>query len=171
MARPRFHALVTAPLAWAVYRRWGAAAAAGMVAGGIFVDGDHLVDWAWTSARGKKTHFIVPLHGWEYVAGVAVLSALAARARIKADRLPDSVVRPVLGPQGTGIGWQAALGVGLAAGLLVHYVQDTLTNRPRHPGVYSLLYRLRNGFRREITGWADEPSFHSWSHQPWYTWL
>ena len=30
-----------------------------------------------------------------------------------------------------------------------------IANRPRHAGVYSLLYRLRHGFDRDRIGWED----------------
>jgi hypothetical protein len=50
-------------------------------------------------------------------------------------------------------------------------VQDLLTNRPRHAGAYSLLYRMRYGFRREATGWGEHTNFHGWSSRPWYEWF
>ena len=57
------------------------------------------------------------------------------------------------------------------AGLWLHLLQDLVTNRPRHAGVYALTYRLRHGFRREVTGWDDKTNFHAWSHKPWYQWF
>ena len=56
-------------------------------------------------------------------------------------------------------------------GLALHLVQDVIANRPRHAGVYALLYRLRHGFDRDRIGWEDHQAFHDWSDRPWYTWL
>jgi len=140
MARPRWHILTTTPLAAVLWRRWGGPAALGAVAGGVLIDVDHLIDYAWTRAKGEKSHYLAPFHGWE----VAVaLTLFAGRSRAVA---------------------------GLAAGVWLHLVVDVIGNRPKHPGVYSLLYRARHGFRREATGWTVEKGFHFWSELPWYRW-
>src|SRR2546423_11883087 len=90
MARPRFHALVTAALAHRVARDWGLAGVAGTVAGGLLIDADHLFDYFWARLSGQRRYFFAPLHGWE----VSLLLALAAWwAQREADRagvLPDS---------------------------------------------------------------------------------
>ena len=59
----------------------------------------------------------------------------------------------------------------MLAGLALHLVQDVIANRPRHAGVYALLYRLRHGFDRDRIGWEDHQAFHDWSDKPWYTWI
>jgi len=140
MARPRWHILATTPLAGVLWRRWGGLAALGAVAGGVLIDVDHLIDYAWTRAKGEKSHYLAPFHGWE----VAVaLTLFAGRSRAVA---------------------------GLAAGVWLHLVVDVIGNRPKHPGVYSLVYRTKHGFRREATGWTVEKGFHFWSELPWYRW-
>jgi hypothetical protein len=172
MARPRFHALLSVPLAWGSYRCWGAGGAAGALAAGTLVDLDHLVDYAWTRLRREKSHYIAPLHGWELALGTSALALWAQRAARAHASPPDTVVRPRYGLAGAlGQTWAAGLVTGLAAGLWLHLVQDLLTNRPRHAGVYALSYRLRHGFKREVTGWGEHTKFHGWSHLPWYKWF
>jgi len=144
VARPRWHALTTFPLAVALARRAGPGAALGAVAGGVLIDGDHLVDYAWTRLRGEKSHYFAPLHGWEVVLALAASALVPGR-------------------------WQAPLG-GVVVGMTLHLVQDVVVNQPAHPGVYSLLYRLLHGFSRECTGWKVEHGFHNWSELPWYRW-
>jgi hypothetical protein len=171
MARPRFHFLTATPLALLLHRRWGWAAVAGTFAGGLFIDVDHLFDYVWTRARGEKSHFFAPLHGWEVATIVALLAALAGWRQAHRP-LPDAVVRarhPLAAllerPATT-----AAL-AGLAAGMWLHLMQDAVANKPKHAGVYSLLYRVWHGFRRESTGWGEHSGFHNWSELPWHRWL
>lgn len=175
MARPRFHALATAPLAWLMYRRHGWPAAAGTVAAGVFVDLDHLVDFAWTRLRGTRNHYLAPLHGWELA---LALSALVARAGAAPRAIGTGATACAgaaqrKGHRAAGFKRVAASGVlfGLCAGLWLHLIQDLLTNRPRHAGTYSLLYRAWHGFTREATGWGEHPDFHGWSSRPWYSWF
>jgi hypothetical protein len=175
MARPRFHLLAAAPAAWLAHRRWGHWGAAGALTAGVLIDLDHLVDLAWTRLSGRASHFIVPLHGWELAGVAAGLAIWIVDARAHRMELPDRVIRQ---PRGWRAwrdrllhGWPGALLAGLATGWLLHLVQDLFTNRPAHAGVYSLAYRVRHGFRREITGWGDHPNFHGWRHLPWYKWL
>lgn len=170
MARPRFHTLVTLPLAWAAHRRWGAAAAAAVVAGGILVDGDHLVDFAWTRFTGGRTHYFAPLHSWELASALAAVAAWLLRLPPE-QVLPDTMLqRSRTDRDRTMCQLLGGMVAGLALGLWVHLIQDVLTNRPRHAGVYALLYRIRHRFRREATGWNEHSNFHGWSHKPWYTW-
>jgi hypothetical protein len=171
MARPRFHTLATAPLAWALYHRWGGPAALGAVATGTLVDLDHLVDYAWTRLRGARSHYFAPLHGWELALAISVLALVAGRTAAADMGLPDKLARRrglagALGRAGGG-----GLLAGLGAGLWLHLVQDLLTNRPAHAGVYALTYRLRHGFKREATGWGNHSDFHWWSDKPWYRWF
>lgn len=67
--------------------------------------------------------------------------------------------------------WPAGAAAGLALGWALHLIIDVLSNRPRHPGVYLVLYRLAYAFRREATGWEDNRRFHSWAARPWWTWI
>jgi hypothetical protein len=153
MARPRFHVLATMPVAWGAYRRWGGAAALGLTLAGIFVDLDHLADYAWMRVHRHRQHFLAPLHAWELVAAGAALVFWARRGR-HAER-----------------SWMERATGGLVAGLAFHLVQDVLTNRPRHAGVYALTYRLRHRFDRDRIGWEKHEAFHAWTNKPWYTWL
>lgn len=172
MARPRFHALVTLPFAWGAYRRWGVGGAAGVMAAGVFVDLDHLIDYVWLRWRGQRSHYFAPLHGWELAAGLSALALWVPQTAKTGASRPDHVARQQPSPQGMLSQAQVADTVaGLATGLWVHLIQDVLTNAPRHAGVYSLTYRLRHGFRREITGWGEETRFHAWSKLPWYRWF
>lgn len=168
MARPRFHLLTTIPLAALLYRRRGPFGAAGAVAGGLFIDLDHLVDYAWTKFRGQPTHYLAPLHAWELAAAVAVTAASLARGSMR-KAVPDSLVSPGASRRALRTPVGAAL-AGLAAGMWVHLVHDVVSNRPRHAGVYSIGYRIKHRFRRESTGWSEETGFHSWSALPWYRW-
>ena len=179
MARPRFHALATVPVAWAVFRRWGRAAGAGFLLTGIFVDFDHLADYVWVRWQRQRTHFLAPLHAWELAAAGGAY-ALWRRRRAPAhpcvpfppDDISSGAAAPDdLAPDIAQRHWKDDLFSGLVAGLLFHLVQDVLTNRPRHPGVYALTYRIAHRFRRERIGWKGHKTFHDWSSQPWYTWL
>jgi hypothetical protein len=175
MARPRWHALITAPLAWHAARSWGAASVAGAVAGGLLIDVDHLVDYGWTRLSGKRTHFFAPLHGWELSLALAGAAWWLQREADEAQARPDSwtphltIVGNVLGPR-----WErrfAAFLGGLAAGSTLHLVQDIISNRPAHPGTYSLLFRIWRRFDRHGVGWGEHPDFHGWSGLPWYRWF
>jgi hypothetical protein len=170
VTRPRFHLLAAIPAAVAAGRRWGAPAVAGVFTGGLLIDLDHLADYVWTRARDEKSHYLAPLHGWELALAITGLAA-ASLKRSARRPLPDHLVRPkgVLAAALEEPVVASAL-AGLAAGTWLHLVQDALTNRPRHAGVYSLLYRLRHGFKREITGWEVEKGFHEWAALPWYRW-
>jgi hypothetical protein len=153
-------------------RKWGLAGSLGVIAGGLLIDLDHLVDYAWTRLRGEKSHYLAPFHGWELAGLVTALASFATQRLLRQSPLPGSIL-----PSKEGLDhyfssrWFAAVLSGLAAGMWLHLVHDVLTNRPRHVGVYSLLYRLRHGFRREITGWTEHTGFHNWSHLPWYRWF
>src|SRR5436190_15265794 len=131
MARPRFHALITAPLAWKAARDWGPAGVAGVVAGGLFIDADHLVDYAWTRLTGERTHFFAPLHGWEVTLALALAAWWADRETTAADVLPDSWA-PHLSAFGQRLGAHrlkllAATLAGLAAGSGAHLVHDVIS--------------------------------------------
>jgi hypothetical protein len=144
------------------------AAAASWVSG-LAIDIDHLPDYFWSRAHGR-THYFAPLHGWELLAGL-VLVAKVAHDRSRERRLPDHVIAPqtrterVLAHPLT-----SATLIGLAAGMWFHMVLDVLVNRPKHPGVYSLLYRMWHGFSRACTGWGDETGFHHWSELKLHQW-
>ena len=169
MARPRYHALAAALLAVPAYRTGGGAAVAGILAAGVLLDADHLADYAWTRWRGARSHYLAPLHGWELAAAAAALAALMPSEAPFA-RLPDRRLHRQSWRRWAWRRWRKAFVAGLALGWWAHLIQDVLTNRPQHPGVYSLVYRARRGFRREITGWGEHTKFHGWSNRPWYTW-
>src|SRR5919204_1781782 len=78
MPRPRYHAAVSLGLAALVVarsRRWRDALP--VLAAGVLVDLDHLVDLAATRASGKTEWLILPLHAWEWVCAL-----LARRTRL-----------------------------------------------------------------------------------------
>ena len=175
MARPRFHALVTAALAHKVARDWGLAGVAGTVAGGLLIDADHLVDYGWTRLSGRRTHFLAPLHGWEISLLLALAAWWAQREAERADVLPD-VWSPRLSHLGERLGARrlellAAFLVGLSAGSGAHLAHDVVSNRPEHLATYSLLFRAWHKFDRGAVGWAEHPDFHGWSGKPWYHWF
>jgi hypothetical protein len=196
MARPRFHILVTAPFAALAYHRWGPLGALGLAAGGVLVDLDHLADYLWVRHHKQRRHFLAPLHAWELVAAGGALLLWRHRRRGATRSAPfdaplafgakeaeeedaedsaswkgalDDAPRADTG-RGSQSGVQALL-AGVLAGLVLHLVQDVIANRPRHAGVYALLYRLRHGFDRDRIGWEDHQAFHDWSDKPWYTWI
>lgn len=166
MARPRYHFLASASLAYALASRWGTPAALAAIAGGVFIDADHLVDFAWTRWRGARSHYLAPLHGWEIAGLLTALALFWPRAEPLPDRFEQSPLRRAPASR-----LPAPILAGIAAGVWLHLVHDLVSNRPRHPGVYSLLYRLKHGFTRESTGWANNPKFHKWSDDAWYRWL
>jgi hypothetical protein len=164
--------LLTLPVSALVWRRWGVVAAAAAWLSGVAIDIDHLPDYFWTRWRGRKSHYFAPLHAWELLAALLVVAKLVYdRSSARARRLPDRVIVPesrserVLAHPLIG----EAL-IGLAAGMWFHMVLDVLVNRPKHPGVYSVLYRIRHGFTRESTGWSEMAGFHHWSDLSWHRW-
>ena len=124
------------------------------------------MDYVWTRAHGARTHYLAPLHAWELALGLGCLARGALR-RASRRRMPDRWVRHER-PWETQAA--AAALVGLTAGMVVHLAVDVVGNRPKHAGVYSLLYRIRHGFSRESTGWTEKGGFHYWSALPWHQW-
>ena len=168
MARPRTHVFSSLPLAYLISHRWGWLGAFGALAAGVLIDGDHLLDYAWTKISRARNHFLAPLHGWEVAIGLTVV---AGKARRWAER--EAVPGRWLGVTGEGMLSSrrvAAVLTGAALGMWLHLALDVLGNRPKHIGVYSLGYRAVHGFRRERTGWSEETGFHYWSELPWYRW-
>ena len=90
MARPRYHVLVTLPVAWQVRRHLGAVGALAVAAMGVLIDGDHLADWAWMRATGRRDKFLSPLHAWEMLALAGVTAAWLRRGRCR----PPAHLRP-----------------------------------------------------------------------------
>src|SRR5687767_10971328 len=126
MARPRVHVLSSLPVAYAVKQRWGWAGALATMAAGVLIDGDHLVDYAWTRVRGEKSHFLAPLHGWELA---IALSVAAAKVRRRAER--EAVPGRWLGyRRGEVRNWQGAAAVltGAMVGMWVHLALDVIGN-------------------------------------------
>ncbi|HEU5315942.1 MAG TPA: hypothetical protein VFX49_07505 [Chloroflexota bacterium] len=166
MPRPRYHLLATLPIAAVAARTWGGPAALGALCGGMLIDADHVVDYVWTRARGRKSHYLAPLHAWELLLALGFFARAAVRSE-RRRRVPDHWVGSQAGgPVHAG----AAVLAGVAVGMMGHLAVDVAGNRPRHAGVYSLVFRLRHGFTRESTGWTEEGGFHGWSELPWYQW-
>lgn len=155
MARPRFHALLTIPVAWHLRHRWGYPGALALALMGIFIDGDHLIDWAWMRVTGQRDRFLAPLHAWELL-GLSAGLAWWLRRRPAATPIAHELPRMV---------------AGLTFGWWLHLTQDMVFNRPDHAGAYSLIYRIWQGFDRDRTGWGNHKTFHQWGHAPWWTWL
>lgn len=89
------------------------------VGAGVLIDGDHILDFLdWVAAGYKRSVFVL-LHAWELAAsGVVVLAAF----------------------------WYHPLLLAAVLGYLSHLVADQIGN-PMHPLGYSILYRVRSGFR------------------------
>lgn len=142
MARPRVHAALTL-LALGVYRdRFDWLQRLAFLAGGLFIDGDHLVDLALARLKGHRHWRILPLHGWE----LALL---------------------LLGLAWWRPSWRWSRPA--AAGLFFHLTIDQLTNRPAHPAFFSLVYRGWHGFR--ATRLTSNDGDGRWIHQRWWQWL
>jgi hypothetical protein len=142
MARPRVHLLVTALAIGLLGRQFTWPQRATALAAGVLVDADHLVDYGLYRCSGQRRWLILPLHGWEY--GAILLTAGGAS------------------PWG-GLARAAALG------LLLHLAVDQATNRPGHPALYSVLYRLRHRFAADCLRFENGDG--SWVHQRWWQWL
>lgn len=141
MARPRVHLLVTALAVGLLRQRLTWPEQAAMLATGVLVDADHLVDYLLFRQAGRRRWLVLPLHGWEYGAAL-LLSSCAIRWR--------GLVRAA------------------ALGLLLHLLLDQATNQPGHPAIYSLLFRLHHRFaadRLRLGGAGN------WIHQRWWQWL
>jgi len=147
MARPRWHLVATLPVAWWGVRRGGVGAALAALCGGVLIDADHLLDYGVTRLTGRRSWFLAPLHGWEWAGGLAL--AVWPRRR-----------RPL-----------GVLLAALAVAWALHLVHDLLSNRPAHPGVYALSFRLWHRFRSEATGWSTAGGFHAWTDGPWWRWV
>jgi hypothetical protein len=120
---------------------------------GVLIDGDHLVDWAWMRATGRRDKFLSPLHSWELLAVVGITAAWLRRGR----------------PRNRGVVAQAV--AGMAVGWWLHMFHDLATNRPDHAGAYSLVNRLWHRFDRDSSGWKGHKTFHQWGNAPWWAWL
>ncbi|MBI3978506.1 MAG: hypothetical protein HY331_10005 [Chloroflexi bacterium] len=105
----------------------------GVVAAGVLIDVDHIVDYAWCRRRARRDRVVLPLHGWELAAGLACWAA----------RRPDP------------------LRLAIAVSYAVHLVLDLLANSPASGLSYSLLYRAAGVFsHRRFCRPGNEP--HQW---------
>ena len=59
MARPRFHALLTIPVAWHLRHRWGYPGALALAMMGIFIDGDHVAEVVYAEVQDAQL-FLAP---------------------------------------------------------------------------------------------------------------
>jgi hypothetical protein len=129
---PLGHALVSAPLAGAVWSVTGSAdAAAATFLSGTLIDVDHLVDY-------------VLAHGWK-VDLASVKSGSYFRDAGRAFVLLHSyeLVLGMAAVAGARFGWPIGFGIGLGA--LAHLIIDVVFYRFT-PLCYSLIYRLGTGF-------------------------
>lgn len=155
MARPRFHAVVSLPVAWGLRRRLGPVGAVSFAAMAILIDGDHLTDWVWMRLTRQRNRFLSPLHAWELL----LLSA-GVTWWLRADGMS----------RGYDPAW-TAIARGVTFGWWFHMAHDMISNRPDHAGAYSLLNRIWHRFDRDRCGWRGHKSFHQWGGAPWWTWL
>ena len=142
MARPRVHLLATAVVVGLLRRRLTWPQQLAVLATGVLIDADHLIDYLLFRQAGRRRWVVLPLHGWEY--GLALLLS---------DRL----------------GRWSGLARAAALGLILHLLLDLATNRPADPALYSVVYRLHHRFaaaRLRPGGGGG-----AWVHQPWWRWL
>jgi hypothetical protein len=142
MARPRVHLAATTLLVVAFNRHLTWCERSVVLATGVLIDLDHLVDLALVRRVGQRRWIVLPLHGWELV-GVLALEGF----RVGGSRVARLA----------------------AVGLFTHLLLDLATNRVARPAFYSLLYRGWHGFRadRLRPGGGDG----GWVRQPWWRWL
>ena len=102
---------------------------------GVLIDADHFVDYALHRVAPEPIgeRQVLPLHGWEVLAAVAV-----AEARLLGRRTEH----------------------GLALGLAVHFILDQLTNDVSHPLTSSLVYRATRRFRGKF--FEGSSGSHDW---------
>ena len=152
MARPRVHLLASLGIAAAQYastRRLLPALAP--LLSGFLIDADHLVDhWLYNRfPKGAADRLVLPLHGWEYVAFLALAEPKLLRG---------------------------ATARGLLLGYLAHLLIDQATNNVAGPQTYSLLARARLGFHGSLFRESPVPSgnvsgnvsseAHAWRETP-----
>jgi hypothetical protein len=142
MARPRVHLGLAVAVLALLGRRMTWPERGAFLAGGVLVDGDHLVDLALQRQSGRRRWLVLPLHGWEFA-----LLGLLTPAR-------------GLGP---------ALTRAAALGLLLHLVADQIANQPAEAALYSFGFRLARRFDAERL--VLKRGDGSWVHRPWWQWL
>ncbi len=74
--RPVYHAVLSAGVGGAVWAATGEVRAVPVaVAAGVLIDGDHLADQVWYFYMHRRPAAILALHGWEWLAVLALASA------------------------------------------------------------------------------------------------
>jgi hypothetical protein len=103
MARPRVHLGLALALLAMSGRRMTWPERGAFVAGGVLVDGDHLVDLVLQRRAGRRRWLVLPLHGWEFaLLGLAAGSTLTRAAALGllihliADQLVNQPAEPAL---------------------------------------------------------------------------
>ena len=142
MARPRYHLLASLAVARVLARyshgrpRWLAS-----LAGGFFVDVDHLVDYAVRRLWPSRRILILPMHSWEVVTGLAILALFSRRS------------------------WLTAL----VASFAVHLLIDQCSSSTAHPLRYLIGYRMIRAFDAAIFSaetreddWIKAPIHRIW---------
>lgn len=141
MARPRVHLALALPVLLAPAPALDPLTRFAFLAGGVLVDGDHLVDYVLRHAVDGRW-LLLPLHGWEWVALLGV------------GPWPAVLRRPAV-----------AAGLGLA----LHLMVDQLTNKPVRRWHFSLAYRAAKGFNADHFPLREGDG--QWIHQPWWRWF
>lgn len=137
MARPRYHLLASVTVAQVLAfgrpsrPRWLAS-----LAGGFFVDVDHLVDYAIRRLWPSRRILVLPIHCWEIAAGLTILALIRRRS------------------------WLTTLVVSFA----VHLLIDQLSSSTANPLRYSIGYRLYRGFDAGL--FSSEPREDDWIKAP-----
>lgn len=142
MARPRAHLGITLVALACLGHRLTWTERLAFVGGGVLVDGDHLIDYWLQRRAGRRCLLVLPCHGWEYGL-LALLCPAPGR-------------------------WSHLLRAA-GIGLLLHLVVDQLTNRPAHPALYAVLFRLRRRFAAERLAFRQGDG--GWMQRPWWQWL
>lgn len=100
MPKPRYHAAVSLALALLVVRRshrWRDALP--ILVAGVLVDLDHLVDLIANRLAGDDARFLImPLHAWEWVAGLLLRDRLGLAGGLAAHLALDQINRAVRHP-------------------------------------------------------------------------
>ena len=142
MARPRYHLLTSLTIARVL--AFGSPSRPNWLdslAGGFFVDIDHLVDYAIRRLWPSRRILILPIHSWEVATGLTVLALVRRRS------------------------WLTALVVSFAAHLLI----DQFSSSSAHPLRYLIVYRLVRGFSADLFSsvtreddWIKAPLHRIW---------
>ncbi len=135
-----FFALLAGFIVWLFFRKSLILALLGGLLGGFMVDFDHFIDYffafGWNFnfywfSKGyeflKSDRIFLLFHGWEYIALILIIAVILKKRFIKSKIFLFS----------------------LAIGLLFHLSGDIIMNEGMRLRSYSILYRVKSGFKIE----------------------